>query len=73
MEFYEYIIICSYAHITIMWALFAALMSTKVHPTAPARKHIYCFCINFIVAPLAITIAVLMLAGGKHDKYFMKP
>jgi len=73
METYEYIIICLYAHASISWGLFAFVMNTKVRPDATAQKNIFCFLINFIGMPIAITVAVLMVAGGKHDKYFVKP
>jgi len=73
METYEYIIICLYAHACISWGLFAALMNAKVHPTATVQKNAFCFFINFIGMPIGITVAVLMVAGGKHDKYFIKP
>ncbi len=73
MEFYEYIIIYAYAHASLTWGLFATLMNTKVHTGGTLPKNIFCFCINFIGMPIAMTVAVLMLYGGKHDKYFIKP
>jgi len=48
-------------------------MNAKVHPTATVQKNAFCFFINFIGMPIGITVAVLMVAGGKHDKYFIKP
>jgi len=73
MELYEHILICAYAHAALTWGLFAALMNTKIHAAQPFRKHAFCFFINIIGMPIAMTIAVLMLYGGKHDKYFIKP
>jgi len=73
MEFYEIIIICLYVHMSITWGLFAGIMDAKLHPDATLRRNIFCFCINLVFAPIAMTTAVLMLVGGKHDKYFIKP
>ena len=58
-----------YIYVAVVWGLFSCEINTKIHSDAGWFKHIICGLGNAVLFPIAITVALVNLTTGKHDKY----
>lgn len=58
-----------YIYLAILWGVFAFEINTKIRPDAGWQTHILCGVVNCVCFPVAITVALVNLTTGKHDKY----